>query len=362
MANVFLVESLLATTHTFIRSDIADSSKSKQPVVIDIGNPKWLRFSKFSEWISTLLSFLWIAISQAPDVVRLLACSRRKSNFKALVISARLFKQFAQMEPRTISAHFLGKAATIGTIVARANRHRLRIVCHASDLYTLPKMMEFILRKANVIETVTWFGKGFVYGRLGDDALDKVVMRRNRVVLPATDTPRSQPVKNGSLLLVTIARIVPQKDLGFAIDVIAEINRLGMEAHFHIAGIGPLESELREQVLRKNLQDRVKFLGEVTNAQALEILSASDGLLLPCAEKNLDEADGLPVAFQETLLLGRPVFCRDAFGVAELIINGVNGWTFGKDSEPEEWARTIAANVEKYDSSTIRSIANAQCC
>jgi glycosyltransferase involved in cell wall biosynthesis len=359
-SHLFLVESLLATTHTFIRADIERVSNNRSATrVIDIADPQFLRILSISEIGEFAAALARLVIAQPISICALLLCNRRKTNLKAIYLSARLLPSLMREPSVTITAHFLGKTSVIAALVAPMSHSRFRVVCHASDLYDLPRLMHFILNRADVIETVTWFGKGFVAGRLGNKAAGKVVMRRN-ALLPRSCPNVTPPPTTERIHLAAVARLVPQKDLAFALRIVAEIKALGHRVLFRIAGTGPLRPALEEQCEALGLMENVEFMGELPHEEALTLLDCSHALLMPCSDADLSEADGLPVVFQEALRSGCPVFCRAAFGVAELAIDGINGWGFPSSATAEVWASTIVEILPRLDRVLVARLASHQ--
>lgn len=83
-----------------------------------------------------------------------------------------------------------------------------------------------------------------------------------------------------------------------------------------LAGDGPNESEVRNQIERQKLQDRVSMLG---HREPLPLLHAADALLLPSLR------EGFSYACAEAMCAGVPVLRTRTSGTKELIIEGITG-------------------------------------
>ncbi|MGA8891068.1 MAG: glycosyltransferase [Anaeromyxobacteraceae bacterium] len=360
--HVFIVENAKTISHTFIRADIRHAEASGPVTVIDISEVYAALLGGDRSLADAVLGVLELVVTSPVTLMRCLVGGRARSNAKALLVYGALRREWAKRERCSFTVHFAAKAALVGTLLARPGRSYLRLVVHASDLYGLPRSMHFVLTEATAIETVTWFAKGFVFGRLGDAAIGKVTMQRNRVVPGhASDARRLESSSVGRRQLLTVARLATQKDLPFAIRVFAElVHGLGQDWCYRIAGEGPERAQLEAIARDLGVEDRVDFLGAVPNDEVRELCEVSAAFLLPCAESTVDDADGLPVVFQEALLAGCPVFCRSAFGVAELVVDGFNGRSFPVDATPVEWARAITSDLATLNPVSIRALARCQ--
>lgn len=119
---------------------------------------------------------------------------------------------------------------------------------------------------------------------------------------------------------VSIGRLVNYKNY---IKAIREYKQNHCQFSWYIIGSGPLESELRQEILRLKL-DNVHLLGRVETSDLREILRNATGHLLPSNTR--DEAYG--VVNIEAMHLGIPsvVFGIEGSGVSSIIQNGINGF------------------------------------
>jgi glycosyltransferase involved in cell wall biosynthesis len=131
--------------------------------------------------------------------------------------------------------------------------------------------------------------------------------------LPAPSVPRGQyraelGLPPDAVVVVTVARLAPQKNLTLVLDVAAALADRP-QVHFLVAGEGPLRDELAERVRRD--RSRVRLLGAVPDMASL--LAASDVMLLT----SLWEARALVA--QEALLAGVPLVSTRVGGIEELV-------------------------------------------
>ena len=122
-----------------------------------------------------------------------------------------------------------------------------------------------------------------------------------------------------------IARFVPQKNLGAAIDAYALYRRTAASPRqFHLCGAGPLEAELKA---RADGIPGIVFRGFLQEAEIAKTLAASLALLLP----SLEEPFGLVV--NEAIAFGVPVILSENCGARDLIVkSAVNGYLVEPDN------------------------------
>ena len=348
----FVVSGFVKNSHTFLRSDF-QSLPPGEWSVIEIENLSFRQASRNERWRYAFLALLLLARLNV-QALGLMFSYRGATALHGIFIAARLLAAPGP-RPTEIRSHFLGTASVAAWAFSFITGVPFTVVIHGSDLYSSPRAFDRLLRAARQVECVTNFGKGFVFGRIGEDAIGRVTTRRNLILRDSLIFDRPIPMRprlsgTSELRLVGIGRLVQQKDFAFALKVIAELVRLRPgKVRYEILGDGPLRSELEALAAQLDLVDQVIFVGQMEHGAVLDRLAEADGFLLPCEERTLRDADGLPVVFQEAIALGVPVFCRQAFGVAELVIDGVNGRAFGVDAPAEVWAEGLAALAGRLD-------------
>lgn len=114
-----------------------------------------------------------------------------------------------------------------------------------------------------------------------------------------------------------IGRLVPEKGVQVAIQALAIMRGL---AHFVVAGRGPMEQELKHLAEAWGVENRVHFVGRVSDADKDAWLQNAAGGLVP----SLYEPFGI-VAL-EVMAAGVPVIVGDTGGLAEIVAHGVDGY------------------------------------
>lgn len=109
--------------------------------------------------------------------------------------------------------------------------------------------------------------------------------------------------KYGTPLILFVGRLVYYKGVNYLVDAICKIPT----ASLVIIGSGPLEKELKNQITRLNLQDRIHILPEVDEETLHSFYEACDIFVLPSVEKS--ETYGIVQI--EAMACGKPVICTE---------------------------------------------------
>jgi glycosyltransferase involved in cell wall biosynthesis len=131
-------------------------------------------------------------------------------------------------------------------------------------------------------------------------------------------------IPDNAYLISCVAQIVRIKDQATVIKAIASLQNV----YLILAGAvrdHDYANELIELVEKSKLQDRVKFLGPVTNVN--ELLNASNLFVLSTTNIGGHE-EGCPVALLEAMATGVPCIATDVSGTRDIMTHGKTGLLF----------------------------------
>jgi glycosyltransferase involved in cell wall biosynthesis len=103
-----------------------------------------------------------------------------------------------------------------------------------------------------------------------------------------------------------------------------------------IVGDGPLMQELRSEVKRTGVEDRVSFAGKVSYKELPSYLAACDIFTLPSTSR----LEAFGIAALEAMSSGKPVVVSDIPGVREVVQDGQQGY-ISKACSPEGIAEKV---------------------
>lgn len=139
--------------------------------------------------------------------------------------------------------------------------------------------------------------------------------------------PENMPCgERGQIMFVYIGRLADDKGILEAIDGLAEWRRRRSETPFVfiIAGSGPAEARIREQIVRCGVGGAVRLIGPVAGKDKMDLWRKADIFLFPTYHQ-----EGLPYAVLESLASGTPIVTTDVGGIPEAVEDGVHGIIVG---------------------------------
>lgn len=140
------------------------------------------------------------------------------------------------------------------------------------------------------------------------------------------DTARFQPavpapMRTGPLHLVTVGRLHHCKGHKFALQALRRVLDEGADIVFTIAGSGPHEADIAEEVRRGEFGDRVRMVGSLGESDVLKLLRSAHAFVL----SSIGVGEASPVAVMEAMAAGVPAICSIIGGTADMIADGVDG-------------------------------------
>ena len=115
-------------------------------------------------------------------------------------------------------------------------------------------------------------------------------------------------------IIFTSRRLVKRVGIDKLLTALATIKPKISDAWLAIAGRGPLEETLKQQVEELELQNHVKFLGFLPDEQLPIAYQAADVSIMPS-----QSFEGFGLAIVESLACGTPVICTPVGGMPEIL-------------------------------------------
>jgi glycosyltransferase involved in cell wall biosynthesis/ribosomal protein S18 acetylase RimI-like enzyme len=129
---------------------------------------------------------------------------------------------------------------------------------------------------------------------------------------------RTAGARPGDLLIMTVARLVPDKGLEYLIESAAMLSQTERRIHLAIAGDGPARRRLEELASERGVSDRVRFLG--FRRDVGDLLAAADLIALPSLR------EGLSISLLEAMAAGKAIVATSIGGHREVVSRGDVVW------------------------------------
>ena len=264
-------------------------------------------------------------------------------------------------KPDLIHVHFAVPTGVLAWLANRLARVPYVLTVHLGDVpgaqpeqtdglfrilkpFTVP-----IWRRAARITAVSDFVRGLgerAYGR-------EVTTIYNGITLP--DPP--DPSERSQTRLFFAGRFNPQKNLPFLIEVLAVLPDADWVCD--LVGDGTEMAAVRQRRDQLGLRDRVHLHGWLARGEVQEKMAASDILVMPSL------SEGFPVVAVEALAFGLAIVGSNIGGLADIVIDGDNGFLvpvndteafaaaliqlIGSPQKRDEMRRNSRKRAERFD-------------
>ncbi|MEO5864104.1 MAG: glycosyltransferase family 4 protein [Nitrospiraceae bacterium] len=121
-----------------------------------------------------------------------------------------------------------------------------------------------------------------------------------------------------SLVVGTVARLVPDKGIDCFLEMAAQILAVRKDVQFFIVGDGPIRATLQQRACELGIAPHVLFLGYRDDIR--DLMEAMDVFVLPT------KREGFGVVFAEAMAMGKATVGSRIGPVAEVVEDGVTGY------------------------------------
>jgi len=220
-------------------------------------------------------------------------------------------------------------AGVPGAVALWIHRHHglpMSLSGHAWDLVGRTRLLAAKVESASGMVVCSDFAHGVVSRLVGPSLARKVTVVHHGLNL--SEWPFRGERKMGSPpLILAVGRLTAKKGFPYLIEAAALLRDRGVDFRADIVGPdGGLEPELRRLVADRQLETRVRLVGEMAPAEVKARMAEADLLAMPSIQPDRGSSDGIPNVVLEAMALGTPVVSTDAGGIAEVVFPGRTGW------------------------------------
>ena len=249
----------------------------------------------------------------------------RRTDFLRLYQAVYVGLRLREMGIGHVHAHFMGMAARTAFWIHKFFPITFSFTAHANDIFA-PRNFEVGLVKlvdaARVIVTVSAYAKKFLQERFPERAarIRHIYNGLNLAEFGRTHFSCNPP------LILGVGRLIAKKGFADLIRACGLIAERGKSFRCEIIGEGPLEDELRGQIERLNLQDRVALSGARPMGEVRRRLIAANVFVLPSIIDPDGGMDNLPTVIMEAMATGLPIVSTTIGGIPEMVVENETGF------------------------------------
>lgn len=291
--------------------------------------------------------------SSSPSMTNLVAHLHRSRGVAARIASRETVNVLLGHSPLQYLGSLLGcrpvrKCYTVHSSFAaelRSNwssRPRLR----TRAAWTVAKIIEgYLCSKSDVVQCFSDYIRCEVQRDYGSGLTGKFVVLPAWVdtnhFTPSTESPPQVRARLGVpwdpqvTTFITVRRLVPRMGLDTLLEAAAILLNEGYDFKLIIAGEGPQLEPLRNQSSALRLQERVTFLGRVSEKQLVDIFRAGDCFALPTRS-----LEGFGLIILEAYACGTPVIAVPVGAIPEVLGASLHDW-LARDNSPAALAQRM---------------------
>ncbi|MCE4607096.1 MAG: glycosyltransferase family 4 protein [Desulfurococcales archaeon] len=182
--------------------------------------------------------------------------------------------------------------------------------------YRRKRMAKYAVKRADILTAVSSIVKRDLEEITNEKY--KVYLTPNCVRLE--EWGRTDRMYDGDPVISFISRLTERKNPLLVIEAFKSILKQAPQARLYIAGWGPLEQKVLEEIRKKELKGKAIFLGSLEKPQVRALLASSDLFLMP------GRREAFSIATLEALALGVPVVGFGNTGLEDIVTHGENGY------------------------------------
>jgi phosphatidylinositol alpha-1,6-mannosyltransferase len=234
-----------------------------------------------------------------------------------------------QLNIQVLHAHWLIPQGLVALIACIGLRYPPKLLCtsHGGDWYAARgSIMKWLkLQILTHMHDITVVSNAIRDSMIAEGVkAEKIRVAPMGVDLQHRFVPQKAVVRQKNIILF-VGRLVEKKGVVHLIDAFAGLAKSRPGLQLVIAGWGPEEARIREQVREKTLTDRVVFLGAVAQDQLPDWYSKAAFAVFPFVETTQGDQEGLGLVLVEALGCECPVIASDLPAVRDVIEPGRTG-------------------------------------
>jgi len=159
---------------------------------------------------------------------------------------------------------------------------------------------------------------------------------------------REYQIPEENRVLITVGRLRKRKGVLWFLDQVMPLIK-DLPITYLIVGGGTDQEKIENKVKQENIQDRVKFLGEVADRELLRCYCNADLFIMPNISVPGD-TEGFGIVALEASMAKLIVLASEIDGITDAIDSGKNGYLLESQNAEQyaDWITRIVMNYEEY--------------
>jgi glycosyltransferase involved in cell wall biosynthesis len=227
-----------------------------------------------------------------------------------------------------INTHFVIPSGPTGMFLSKLFKIPIVMSIHGGDIYDPSKKWSphkhFLLRK--VISFLLNHSDKIIAqsSNTKNNASKYYQLHKEITIIPLgfvtpeyiKSTRKDLNLSEEDIILISVGRLVKRKGYEYAIRAISKLHFKNIK--YLIIGDGPEENNLKSLAKSLDVEDKVDFLGFVSEDKKFQYLSISDIYVLSSLH------EGFGICLLEAMYCGLPIVSTDNGGQTDFLIDGVN--------------------------------------
>lgn len=263
----------------------------------------------------------------------------KRFNKKTAVLAFRCLMRAitADFQPDVIHGHTLDLGSEAGTFFKKRFGCPLVVTTHGGDTFVAfdNGRQAYLRRNAQKADAVVCVSS-LLRRRLEECGVSTPmpVILNGFNLSYASDNAQKDPN-----LVIQVGNLIPRKKTDVSIRAVAKLKERIKEIHFTSVGAGPERERMEKLCKELDVENCVSFTGQLHNQEVLQKMSEATFFVMPSVN------EGFGIVYLEAMAAGCVVIGTEGEGIADLIVNGENGFLVPAD-DPDAVADLIQTCAE----------------
>lgn len=272
---------------------------------------------------------------------------RSLCNFLRSLLRVRRLVQ--NIRPDIVNCHYIDFYSVYFAILKPIFGYKLILTFHGSDVMRPGSLgqgvLPHLIRAADHVVGVS----SKICRKVGEFTC---VKDKNKVIYNGINFDfwsSTERYQGSSSTIVSVGSLVPLKGHDVLIEAFQRVQRFERNAELVIVGSGPLEDDLKAQVVSRELRDTVTFTGWLEKQEIRTLFEDASVFAFP------SKSEGFGIALIEAMAAGLPCVATNVGGIPEVIRDHAVG-TLVPPNDPESLAQGLLGILKDRECATRFSL------